>query len=152
MKNWIMKNVLEILRTDLDSRDNDWILAFAYCNIYFQWMTIVFIQCNIIPKIIRIRALLQAKYPELRWTNYKDRQRHAKVMKEVYRSQEKPEELKQFYKDWDKIEWVDTSDWNHIKFWVVENENWILRCYWKWHELTPKFKPTLFQRFTSLFR
>lgn len=41
--------------------------------------------------IIRCRAYLQQKFPSLRGSNYEARQKHARVIKQKIRNQEKPE-------------------------------------------------------------
>ena len=110
--------VKEILQNDKIARDNDGILAIEFYRKYFNWTLIEFIVCNIQPQIVRERAFLQGKFPELQGKVWKKRQKFSKIKQHKYRQQEKIEELKKVYwipkitfNWWLEINELDTRPW-----------------------------------------
>ena len=90
----IVKIILEQYPT---TRDNDWLLAYRFNYNYFIWDDIDFIKSNLQPQIVRERAFLQNKFPELQGKVWKQRQKYSKIKQQKYRQQEKPQELKKIY-------------------------------------------------------
>ena len=100
MRNNIVENVKTILESNLRGRENDEELTILYFGYYYSNTAYDFLLSGIPNRIPQIRRYVQKKFPELRGTNWKDRQKYSNKIKQALRSQEKPEDKKKWWKIW----------------------------------------------------